>query len=73
MSTTVGYGTAAAATTSYTYDGNGNVASETDPDSNVTSYTYNANGQVLTETTPLGTTTYTLRPRRQPSLDHSGP
>ena len=30
-STTVGYGTSAAATTSYTYDENGNIASITDP------------------------------------------
>ena len=56
VSTTVGYGTAAAATTSYSYDGNGNVASEKDPDGNITYYTYDDAGNVLTTTTPLGTT-----------------
>ena len=57
LTTTVGYGTTSAALTSYTYDVNGNVASETDPDHNTTSYTSDALGNVLTTTTPLGTTT----------------
>jgi RHS repeat-associated protein len=57
LSTTTGYGTPAAATTTYTYDQDGNRASETDPDGNTTSYTYNAAGQVLTSSNALGTTT----------------
>src|SRR5205085_1012317 len=40
-----------ASSVSYTYEGNGNIASETDGDGNVTSYTYDANGNVLTERT----------------------
>ena len=59
MSSTVGYGTAAAATTSYVYDGNGNQTSVTDADGNTTTYTYDANGNVLTVTNALGTTTNT--------------
>ena len=55
-STTVGWNMPAAATTYYSYDGNGNVASEKDPDGNITSYTYDDAGNVLTTTTPLGTT-----------------
>jgi RHS repeat-associated protein len=57
MAETVGYGTSAQATTLYTYDKDGNVATITDPDSNTTSYTYDANGNVLTTVTPIGTTT----------------
>ena len=58
MSTTVGYGTAAAATTAYTYDALGYRASETDPDGNVTSWIDAAAGRVLAETTSRGTTAY---------------
>ena len=51
------YRTSAAATTSYTYDPEGNQTSVTDPDGNVTVFTFDANGNVLTTTTPLGQTT----------------
>ncbi|MFG3048314.1 LamG-like jellyroll fold domain-containing protein [Streptomyces sp. NPDC048241] len=43
-------GAANGATTTYTYDGYGNKASETAPDGTTTAYTYNANGDLLTQT-----------------------
>ncbi len=46
-------------TTSYTYDSNGNLKTETDPRGHVTTYTYDADNRVLSATTPLGEkTTY---------------
>ncbi len=59
ISTIIGYGTAAAASTSYGYDLVGNRISVTDADRNVTQFTYNAADQVLTSSTTLGTTTNT--------------
>jgi YD repeat-containing protein len=59
ISTILGYGTAAAASTSYGYDLVGNRISVTDADRNVTQFTYNAADQVLTSSTTLGTTTNT--------------
>jgi len=47
-------------TTSYTYDGNGNMLSVTKPDGAVTRYTYDSAGNMTSTTDPLGkTTTYT--------------
>lgn len=48
----------------YTYDGNGNLLSETDPLAAITSYTYNKNNQMTQTTNALGqsqTTTYDAR------------
>ena len=56
-STTVGYGTPAAAKTSYTYNELGQQVSETDPDNNTTTLVYNALGMVLSTTNALGQTT----------------
>ncbi len=56
-SETAGYGTADAATTSYTYDATTNgIATMTDPRSHVWSYTYDSHGNVLTATDPLSHT-----------------
>jgi RHS repeat-associated protein len=49
-----GYGTLTPATTNYTYDQDGRLASIKDPDGNITSYTYDAAGNKVTVTTPLG-------------------
>jgi RHS repeat-associated protein len=58
MSETKGYGTAQAATWSYTYDPVSlGVASITDPNGNVTSQTWDAAGNVLSTTDPLGRVT----------------
>jgi RHS repeat-associated protein len=43
--------------TTYTYDANGNVISQTDPLGRVTSYTYDSLGRLLTATPPLPTQT----------------
>jgi RHS repeat-associated protein len=61
VSETAGAGTAAAATTSYSYDpATLGVISQTNPDGDTTTSTYDANGNLLTSTDPLGkTTTYT--------------
>jgi RHS repeat-associated protein len=53
MAVTRGAGSAAAATTSYTYNPQALVASVTDPNRHVTSYTYNRAGDLLTATDPL--------------------
>ena len=60
-SVTTAVGTAAAATTSYTYDPETlGVTSVTDPNGDVTVNTYDANGNLLTTEDPLGNvTTYT--------------
>ncbi|UBF29556.1 hypothetical protein K9N68_14015 [Kovacikia minuta CCNUW1] len=42
--------------TTFTYDGNGDVLTETDPLGNVTRYTYDSYGNVLTTTDPTGLT-----------------
>jgi RHS repeat-associated protein len=61
MSSTAAYGTAAAATTSYTYDPVSNgVTSVTDPDGHVSHATFDVSGNTLTSTDANGhTTTYT--------------
>ena len=61
VSETAGAGTAAAATTSYSYDpATLGVIAQTNPDDDTTTSTYDANGNLLTSTDPLGnTTTYT--------------
>lgn len=56
-SRTVGAATADAATTHYTYDGVGNVATMTDPRGKTTSFTYNLRHQRLSATDPLNHTT----------------
>jgi RHS repeat-associated protein len=53
----VGYGTAEAATTQFTYDNAGNLLTQTDPRSQVTTLTYNVNNRCLTSTDPLSHTT----------------
>ncbi len=62
-------------TTSYTYDGAGDLTSVTDTDGNVTSYTYNAAHEVATETSPTGgvmTYTYDLLGNVTQSVDPDG-
>ena len=54
---TSGFGTALAASTTYTYDLANNIASVTDPLSNVSNSTYDAQGHQLTTTDPLGRVT----------------
>jgi RHS repeat-associated protein len=57
VSQTAGFGTAAAATTSWTYDpATAAVTSETDPNGDTTYYTVNSSGNVLSTTDPLGRT-----------------
>jgi YD repeat-containing protein len=57
QSLTKGYGTASAATWSYTYDPTTlGLTQTTDPNGNVTSSTYDSYGNVLTETNGLGKT-----------------
>ena len=51
---TSGFGTALAASTTYTYDVGNNVASVTDPLGKVSTSTYDAQGHQLTTTDPLG-------------------
>ncbi|NER35197.1 MAG: DUF4114 domain-containing protein [Oscillatoria sp. SIO1A7] len=52
------------ATTSYTYDAQGNRTSQTDPLGNTDRYTYNSLGKLLTSTDPLGNvTSYTFDSR----------
>jgi RHS repeat-associated protein len=67
-SDTQGYGTADAATTSYTYDlVTLAVASVTDPNGNVTTNTYDSDGDLLSTTDPLGdTTSYTYNSLNEP-------
>ncbi|HQU27003.1 MAG TPA: hypothetical protein PLS29_08245, partial [Acidimicrobiales bacterium] len=58
QSTTTGYGTASAATTSYVYDPTSlGVTTTTDALSQVTTATYDANGNTLTSMNALGATT----------------
>jgi RHS repeat-associated protein len=45
--------------TKYTYDGNGNLETETDPEGDKTTYTYNADNQPVKVQEPNGTTTET--------------
>ena len=61
VSETAGAGTAAAATTSYSYDpATLGVISQTNPDGDTTTSMYDPNGNLLASTDPLGnTTTYT--------------
>ena len=68
MSVTHGFGTAQAATTSYTYDPNTlGITAVTDPNGHVTSYTYDAQGNLLTKTDALShTTTYTYNDFNEP-------
>jgi RHS repeat-associated protein len=51
---TIGYGTPAAATTSYTYDPNGNPTAIVPPDGNAakTTYTYDSAGDLISSTAP---------------------
>jgi RHS repeat-associated protein len=53
-SETLGYGTAAATTTSYTYDDAGDTLTSVDGLGNTTTYTYDSSGNELTATDPLG-------------------
>lgn len=56
--TTSGYGTSAAATTSFTYDPNTlALIGMMDPNGNVTTYTVDSSGNILTRTDPLGRVT----------------
>jgi RHS repeat-associated protein len=55
LSETAAYGTASAATTTYTYDPTTlAMASMTDANGNTATYTYDDNGNLLTKTDPLG-------------------
>ncbi|HEX3792310.1 MAG TPA: RHS repeat-associated core domain-containing protein [Pseudonocardiaceae bacterium] len=57
-SETKGYGTAAAGTSTYTYDPvTLGISSETDPDGNLTTYTYDDHGNKTSESNGLGVTT----------------
>jgi len=58
VSVTKGYGTTAAATTTYTYDPSSlGVTSVTDPNGHITTSTFDASGNLLSTTDPLGRTT----------------
>jgi RHS repeat-associated protein len=54
MSYTAGYGTSGAETWNYTYDANGCMLTETDPNTYETIYTCDSHGNVMTKTDPLG-------------------
>ncbi len=51
------FGTSEQIETSFTYDENGNVLSQTDPNGNTRTFTYDEYGNKLTDTDPLGNTT----------------
>ena len=55
-------------TTSYTYDGNGNVLSSTDASGNLSTNTYNAFNELLTATPPLGS----VKPQTVKTYDAAG-
>jgi RHS repeat-associated protein len=57
LSQTLGYGSADAATTTYTYDSVGNMTSYTDPNGKKWIYTYNSRNWVASASDPLGNTT----------------
>ncbi|MBI5382311.1 MAG: hypothetical protein HZA31_10465 [Opitutae bacterium] len=54
LARTVAIGTAAAATTTYAYDADNHLVSETDPLGRVTRYTYDEDGHRLTQVNPAG-------------------
>lgn len=57
-SITYGYGTSAAATTSFAYDAYQDLAAVTDPNGNVSSYLYDRDGNLIQATDPLNRVTH---------------
>jgi RHS repeat-associated protein len=57
VSSTHGYGTPSASTTTYSYDTNDNIIAITDADGNTTSLSWDSNGNLLSSTDALGNTT----------------
>lgn len=73
VSKVVGYGTAQAATSRYSYNPAGLVLRSTDPNTNATSYAYDAAGNLVRETDPLGNSASNTYSSRNDLLSRTDP